>query len=82
MEESPWLEVIGKALAFLCVQQAALNDPKRVADLPAKVKFLEDIGLNTKEAARLMGTTANSVKTNLRRRGRNGAKRGKAKKKR
>ena len=82
MEENPWLEVIGKALAFLCVQQVAQNDPKRVADVPAKVKFLEEIGLTTKDAARLMGTTENSVKTNLRQRARNGAKNGKAKKKR
>lgn len=66
--ESPWLEVIGKALAYLCVQQAAANEPKRVVDVPAKVGFLESIGMTTEDAARLMGTTANSVKTNLRER--------------
>jgi hypothetical protein len=66
--DTPWLSVIGKALAFLCVQEIAKNDPKRVPDLPAKVKFLEEMGLPTKDAAQLMGTTANSVKTNLRQR--------------
>lgn len=66
--ETPWLEVIGKALAYLCVQQVAQNDPKRVPDVIAKVKFLESIGLPTAEAAKLLGTTANSVKTNERQR--------------
>jgi hypothetical protein len=66
--DTPWLAVIGKALAFLCVQEIAKNDPKRVPDLPAKVKFLEKMGLPPKDAAHLMGTTANSVKTNLRQR--------------
>jgi hypothetical protein len=63
-----WLSIIGKALAFLCVQEVSRSDPKRVPDLPAKVKFLEGIGLPTSEAAALLGTTANSVKTNLRQR--------------
>lgn len=66
--DSRWLEIIGKSLAFLCVQQVALNDPKRVPDVVAKVKFLEGIGLTTADAAELLGTTANSVKTNLRQR--------------
>jgi hypothetical protein len=77
---SEWLEVIGKSLAFLCVQEIARNDPKRVPDLIAKVKFLEGIGLSTKDAAALMGTTANSVKTNQRAREKKGngsAKKGK-----
>lgn len=66
--DSQWLEIIGKALAYLCVQQVSLNDPKRVPDVVAKVKFLEGIGLSTTDAAALLGTTANSVKTNLRQR--------------
>ena len=79
--DNQWFEVIGKALAFLCVQQVAQTDPKRVHDVPSKVKFLEDMGLNTHDAARLMGTTANSVKTNLRQRekGGTGGKKKKAK---
>ncbi len=66
--DSPWLAVIGKGLAYLCVQHVAQNDPKRVPDVVAKVKFLEGIGLSTSDAAELLGTTANSVKTNLRHR--------------
>jgi hypothetical protein len=66
--DSQWLEIIGKALAYLCVQQVAQSDPNRVPDVVAKVKFLEGIGLSTSDAAQLLGTTANSVKTNLRQR--------------
>jgi hypothetical protein len=79
--ESDWLEVVGKALAYLCVQQVAINDPIRVPDVVAKVRFLEGIGLTTADAAQLLGTTANSVKTNLRqrekRKGERGGKKGK-----
>jgi hypothetical protein len=67
-DEAQWLEIIGKSLAYLCVQQVAQNDPKRVPDVVAKVKFLEGIGMSTADAAELLGTTANSVKTNLRQR--------------
>lgn len=72
-----WLEVIGKALAYLCVQQISQNDPKRVPDVVSKVKFLEGIGLSLTDAAELLGTTANSVKTNLRQRQKKGSKGGK-----
>lgn len=78
-DETQWLEVIGKALAYLCVQEIAKNDPKRVPDLPSKVKFLEGIGLPTKDAAELLGTTANSVRTNMRQRAQKGRPHGKAK---
>lgn len=66
--DTPWLQIIGKSLAFLCVQQVSVNDPKRVPDVVAKVKFLEGLGMPTADAAQLLGTTANSVKTNLRHR--------------
>lgn len=80
--DGPWLEIIGKALAYLCVQHVAQNDPKRVPDIVAKVKFLEGIGVPTHDAAQLLGTTANSVKTNLRQRKRKkGAGSGKKSKK-
>jgi hypothetical protein len=59
--DAQWLEVIGKALAYLCVQQVSQNDPERVGDLLAKVKFLEGIGMPKPDAAILLGSTANSV---------------------
>ena len=68
-ENGIWFEVIGKALAYLCIQQISQNDPKRVADIPAKAKFLEDLGPPADHAAKLLGTTTNSIKTNLRTRG-------------
>ena len=73
-----WLEVIGKALAYLCVQQISQNDPKRVPDVIAKAKFLEGLGLPPDDAAHLLGTTANSIKTNLRAKAKREAKGGKA----
>jgi hypothetical protein len=63
-----WLQVIGKARAYLCVQSVARDEPRRVPDLVAKVKFLEGLGIPTADAAQILGTTANSVKTNLRQR--------------
>lgn len=82
-EQAPdWLAVIGKSLAFLCMQQIAKNEPKRVPDVPAKVSFLEGIGVPTADAAQMLGTTANSVKTNLRQRAKKkGASNGKKSKK-
>lgn len=64
--DSQWLQLIGKALAYLCLQEIAKNEPKRVPDIPAKVRFLESLGMPTNDAAEILGTTANSVKTNLR----------------
>jgi hypothetical protein len=63
-----WLRVVGKSLAYLCMQHVAKNEPKRVPDVVAKVRFLEGLGIPIADAAQLLGTTANSVKTNLRQR--------------
>jgi hypothetical protein len=63
-----WLRVVGKSLAYLCMQHVAKNEPKRVPDVVAKVRFLEGLGIPMADAAQLLGTTANSVKTNLRQR--------------
>ena len=75
--DTEWLMVIGKALAYLCVQEASKTD-KHLPDIPSRVKFLEGIGLSTQDAAQLLGTTANSVRTNMRQKGKKqGDKRGK-----
>jgi hypothetical protein len=70
------MEVVGKALAYLCIQQVAKNDPERVPDLLSKVKFLESIGITQAEAALILGSTANSVAV-LQSRKKRGAKGGK-----
>jgi hypothetical protein len=75
--DSRWLEIISKSLAYICIQHASQNEAKRIPDLPSKVKFLEELGLTTKDAATLLGTTANSVKTNVRRRQKKGKTRAK-----
>jgi hypothetical protein len=61
--ETVWLVVIGKALAYLCVQEVSKNDPKRVGTLLDKVKFLEGIGVPKNDAALLLGSTVASVAT-------------------
>lgn len=75
--EATWLPVIGKALAYLCLAQAAKSDPKRVNGVLPKVRFLTDLGLPQADAAEAAGSTAASV-TELLRRGKQVAKKGKA----
>jgi hypothetical protein len=69
-EDNPWIEVLGKAAAYLCLAQVAKDDPRRVPDVVGKVQFLEGLGIPTADAAQMLGTTANSIKTNLRERAR------------
>jgi hypothetical protein len=63
LDDTAWLPVIGKALAYLCVQHVSQNDPERVGSLLDKVKFLEGIGVPKVDAALILGSTAKSVAT-------------------
>ncbi len=63
LDGTAWLPVIGKALAYLCVQHVSQNDPERVSSLLDKVKFLEGIGVPKGDAALILGSTAKSVAT-------------------
>lgn len=76
-----WLSVIGKALAYLCVNHVAENDPERVGSLLDKVKFLEGIGVPKGDAALILGSTSKSVAT-LESRKKKGASGGRKKAKR
>ena len=78
---TPWLSVIGKALAYLCVQHVSQNDPERVGSLLDKVKFLEGIGVPKGDAALILGSTTASVAT-LESRKKRGASNGRKKTKR
>jgi hypothetical protein len=80
---TPWLSVIGKSLAYLCLEKARERDSKKFEDVLAKVDFLMGIGLTEKDAADAAGTTIQSVRV-LRRHHRRKKERanGKAKKKR
>lgn len=76
-ENSKWLAVIGRALAFLCLAQADLRDK----DLATQGQFLESLGLSRKEAAALLGTSYASLTELLRLASKKkGGKRGRTKK--
>jgi hypothetical protein len=79
--EALWLSVIGKALAYLCVQHVSQNDPERVGSLLDKVKFLEGIGVPKGDAALILGSSSASVAT-LQSRKKKGAANGRKKAKR
>jgi hypothetical protein len=57
-----WLPVIGRSLAFLCLQGARKNEPTRYKEVLEKVDFLEGLGLPAKDAAEAAGSTAESVR--------------------
>jgi hypothetical protein len=79
-DATPWLSVIGKALAYLCLSKAMEQEPEKYKrNLLAKVKFLRGLGLSQKDAAEAAGSTADSVSELHRRRKK--TKNGKAKKK-
>lgn len=46
-----WLSVIGKALAYLCLDRARERDPSKFGDVLNKVDFLLGLGLPKKDAA-------------------------------
>jgi DNA-directed RNA polymerase specialized sigma24 family protein len=81
-----WLPVIGKALAYLCLNQAMEKEPDRYKGVLKKVKFLQGLGLSRDEAARAAGSSPASVQVRIsqskRSRGRNGATKTKKKKRR
>jgi hypothetical protein len=62
-DETQWLATIGRALAFLCLSAADLRD-KGLAEQGA---LLEALGLSKKDAARLLGTSEDSLGVLLRR---------------
>lgn len=57
-----WLPVIGNALAFLCLDKYSERNPDRADSVLKKVKFLEGLGVPSKEAAGAAGSTAESVR--------------------
>jgi len=65
-ENDPWLSVIAKSLASMCLRQAIRDDSKRFEGVLSRVKFLEGLGLPQDAAAEAAGSSAASV-TELRR---------------
>jgi DNA-directed RNA polymerase specialized sigma24 family protein len=74
IDESPWVAVIGRALALLCMKQ-------ELGEVPATEKaiFLNSLGVPSEEIAAILGTTVNSVGNMIRskNKGRKGRSRGK-----
>jgi hypothetical protein len=56
-----WLAVVGKCLAYLCLEQARKQDPKKFDTVGKKVDFLKGMGLPQKDAAYAAGSTPASV---------------------
>jgi hypothetical protein len=62
-DATPWLAMIGKSLAYLCLSKAIEQEPEKYKrDLMAKVKFLRGLGLSQNDAAEAAGSTAESVR--------------------
>ena len=57
-DETEWLSVIGKSLAFLCLCEADLRDK----ELLPQAQLLESLGLSRKDAAAILGTTSESLR--------------------
>jgi hypothetical protein len=57
-----WLPVIGKALAYLCLQEAHRKEPNRFDTVLKQVKFLQGLGLSRNDAAEAAGSSADSVR--------------------
>lgn len=73
-----WMSVIGRSLAFLCLQHGDMRDKSIVE----QAEFLMGLGVSRKDAAAIMGSTDESLRVSLataKKRG--GAKKGAAKKK-
>ena len=68
-----WLPVIGRALAFLCMQQVAHTEQTVLE----RAIFLENLGVPEAEAAVTVGSTLASIREMKRRK--KGAKRGRKK---
>jgi len=57
-DEIRWLGVIGRATAFLALKAASLEDE----ELLVRAEFLGNLGLSRREAARVLGTTDDSLR--------------------
>ena len=75
VQQSEWLAVIARALAFLCLGQADLQKKNK----SEQAQFLEGLGLSRRDVAEMLGTTPASI-TELIRQSKQGKSRGKKKK--
>ena len=59
--QAVWLPVIGKALAYLCFQEAQRKEPDKFDSVLKRVKFLQSLGLSRADAAEVAGSSPASV---------------------
>jgi hypothetical protein len=76
--EFDWLSVIGKCLAYLCLEQAKKQEPAKFKGLLPAVEFLKGMGLPQDAAAYAAGSNPESVRVQLsKQKARKGVKRAK-----
>lgn len=56
-----WLPVVGRALAYLCLQEARRKEPDKFDTVLKQVKFLQALGLSRTDAAHAAGSSPASV---------------------
>jgi hypothetical protein len=61
-DATPWLAVIGRSVAYLCLEQEKRREPEKFKDVLAKVDFLMALGLTEKVAADVAGTNHKNVR--------------------
>ena len=59
--ETDWLAVIGRTLAYLCLEHAKKEAPKKFDTVQKKVGFLLEMGLPKDAAAYVAGSSPASV---------------------
>jgi hypothetical protein len=79
--EINWLSVIGRCLAFLCLEQAKRAEAQKYKDVQSKVNFLKALGLPKDDAAYAAGSTPASVAELARLKTKNKGGKGRGKKK-
>src|SRR5688500_6541947 len=60
--DAVWLPVIGRSLAYLCLDIARRREPDKFKEVLDRVGFLERLGLPQVDAAEAAGSTAESVR--------------------
>ena len=63
IEDSPWLAVIGRSLAYLALHRQELGN----AGVTEKAEFLEALGMPRNEVATILRTSEKSISELLRR---------------
>jgi hypothetical protein len=75
-QDAPWMPVVAKSLAILAMHRAELGN----SEVSVQADFLEALGLPRTEVARMLGTTAESLRVMSARRKKKGKRRGKTQK--